>query len=309
MGKTIILIHGRHFKPNEPTLKTLWLNSLAFGLARDYPSKISAFTAATKSFVYYGDISAALLRDKGYTFDEDADIKDRKKMFKKLTQYKKSQFSRKAYNELPGKSSWEEALADAFAGALSFLRLSDPAINLVAPDMREYWNEDSDFATNVRFPMIGPMKEAMDRGDKLLVISHSLGSMIAYDTFWKFCRTGEYRPDYTDKKISLWITLGSPLSDETVKRNLKGAGASGERRYPNNVAEWVNIAAEDDYISHDQILADDYAQMKKLGLVKSITDERIYNLAVREGKSNPHNELGYLIHPVVAARVAAWLAA
>jgi hypothetical protein len=175
--------------------------------------------------------------------------------------------------------------------------------------MREYWNEDSDFATDVRFPMIAPMKEAMDRGDDILVISHSLGSMIAYDTFWKFCRTGEYRPTYTEKKVSLWITLGSPLSDETVKRNLNGSGASGERRYPNNVVEWVNFAAEDDYISHDQVLADDYAEMKQLGLVKSIIDERVYNLAVREGKSNPHNELGYLIHPSVSTRVAEWLAA
>lgn len=309
MGNTIILIHGRHFKPNESDLKTLWLDALAVVVARDQPSVLPLYTAATKSFVYYGDVSSAFLLNEGYEYDQAADIKDRKKLLKKLAQYKKSQFNKKNYNELPGKSVWGEALADAFAGALSFLRLSDPAISLVAPDMRKYWNEDSDFATDVRFPMIAPMKEAMDRGDDILVISHSLGSMIAYDTFWKFCRTGEYRPTYTEKKVSLWITLGSPLSDETVKRNLNGSGASGERRYPNNVVEWVNIAAEDDYISHDQVLADDYAEMKQLGLVKSIADERIYNLAVREGKSNPHNELGYLIHPAVSSRVAEWLAA
>ncbi len=309
MGKTILLIHGRHFKPNETDLKTLWIDALATGVARDHAAVLPLLTAATKSFVYYGDISNAYLRQQGYKYDEQADIKDRKKMLLRLAQYKKNQFTKKNYNALPGKSSWGEALADAFAGALSALRLSDPAINLVAPDMREYWNEDSAFSTDVRYPLIAPLMEAMDRGDDILVISHSLGSMIAYDTFWKFCHTGEYRPTYTDKKISLWITLGSPLSDETVQRNLKGAGASGERRYPNNVVEWVNIAAEDDYISHDQMLADDYAEMKKLGLVKSITDERIYNLAVREGKSNPHNEIGYIIHPSVSAQVAAWLAA
>lgn len=49
--------------------------------------------------------------------------------------------------------------------------------------------------------------------------------------------------------------------------------------------------------------------MKKLGLVKSITDERIYNLAVREGQSNSHNEIGYILHPTVSAHVAGWLAA
>jgi hypothetical protein len=308
MGKTIILIHGRHFKPNEEDLKTLWLDALAHGLARDMPATIPHYTAATKAFVYYGDTSKRFLLKQGEAYDEDADLKDRRKMLKKLATYKKSQFTKKNYNDLPGKSSWGEAFADAFAGALAFARLSDPAIALVAPDMREYWNDDSDFSTDVRFPMIAPLKEAMDRGDQILVISHSLGSMIAYDTFWKFCRTGEYRPNYTHKKIALWITLGSPLGDETVKRNLKGAEADGERRYPANVVDWVNIAAEDDYISHDQALADDYVEMKKLGLVKSIVDERIYNLAVREGESNPHNELGYLVHPAVAAQVGKWLA-
>src|SRR5262245_4621732 len=85
----------------------------------------------------------------------------------------------------------------------------------------------------------------MDRGDDILVISHSLGSMIAYDTLWKFCRTGEYRPNYTEKRVSLRVTHGSPPGDETFKRNPNGAGASGERRFPTNVVNWVNVAAED----------------------------------------------------------------
>jgi hypothetical protein len=309
MGKTIILIHGRHFKPNEADLKTLWLDALAIGIGRDFASTIPLLTAATKSFVYYGDISKAFLLEQGYEYDEAEDLKDRRKMLKKLAQYKKSQFNKKNYNELPGKESWKEALADTFAGALSFLHLSDPVINAVAPDIREYWNADSEFATDVRFQMIAPLKEAMDREDDILVISHSLGSMIAYDTFWKFCRTGEYRPNYTERKISLWITLGSPLGDETVKRNLNGANANGDRRYPNNVSNWVNVAAEDDYICHDQTLSDDYVEMKDLKLIKSIDDERVYNLAVREGASNPHNELGYLVLPTVSAVVAEWLAA
>jgi len=90
---------------------------------------------------------------------------------------------------------------------------------------------------------------------------------------------------------------------------LNGANASGDRRYPNNVTTWVNVAAEDDYICHDQTLSDDYAEMKDLKLVESIGDERVYNLAVREGASNPHNELGYLVLPTVSAAVAEWLAA
>ena len=40
---------------------------------------------------------------------------------------------------------------------------------------------------------------------------------------------------------------------------------------------------------------------------QSIKDKRIYNLAVRDGESNPHHSVGYLIHPAMADALAAWL--
>lgn len=309
MGKSVIFVHGRHFKPNKALLTSHWIEALRFGIARDFSTKAATFDSVHVEMAYYGDISNAFLTANGDEYDEVSDIKERKKTLKALEQYKKSQFTKKNYEALPGQGSWEEALADTFAGTLSFLRLSDPLIAHVAPDVREYWNDDTDFATNVRFPMIAPLKAAMDRDDDICIVSHSLGTMIAYDTLWKFCRTGEYRPDYCDKKVSLWITLGSPLSDETVKRNLKGANASGERRFPNNVTAWLNVAAEDDYICHDQKLADDFAEMQELGVVDSIIDERIYNLSVRSNESNPHHEAGYLIHPKVSAAFTEWMIA
>ena len=148
---------------------------------------------------------------------------------------------------------------------------------------------------------------ARNRKGKLLVVSHSLGTIVAYDTFWKFSRMGEYRHQYARRPIDLWITLGSPLGDTTVKRNLRGSRASGPRRFPCNVTRWENVAAEDDFISHDKRVADDYAAMKKEGLVRSIRDHTIHNLAVRNGRSNPHSSAGYLIHPTVVKLVCDWL--
>jgi hypothetical protein len=71
----------------------------------------------------------------------------------------------------------------------------------------------------------------------------------------------------------------------------------------------VNVAAEDDYISHDEKVKNDYRDMyrKTPHLIQSIEDIPIYNLSVREGTSNPHSSAGYLVHPRVAAVIAAWL--
>jgi hypothetical protein len=42
-------------------------------------------------------------------------------------------------------------------------------------------------------------------------------------------------------------------------------------------------------------------------LVSTVHDYRIYNLAVRYGKSNPHSSVGYYIHPRVTKIVVDWL--
>jgi len=41
--------------------------------------------------------------------------------------------------------------------------------------------------------------------------------------------------------------------------------------------------------------------------VSFIRDYRVYNLAVRYGKSNPHSSIGYLAHPRTAQIISEWL--
>ena len=77
--------------------------------------------------------------------------------------------------------------------------------------------------------------------------------------------------------------------------------------YPSNLINWVNVAAEDDYTCHDETMANDYGRMLQTQGISRIQDYRIYNLAARYGRSNPHHAVGYLIHPRVAAIVGDWL--
>ena len=70
-------------------------------------------------------------------------------------------------------------------------------------------------------------------------------------------------------------------------KNLKGYRASGARRYPANIREWINVAAVGDYISHDRTVRDDYRAMLEHGLIESIEDRRIFNLAIRHGQIEP----------------------
>ena len=70
---------------------------------------------------------------------------------------------------------------------------------------------------------------------------------------------------------------------------------------------WDNVAAEDDYACHDNTLADDFRVMMEQRLVSAVSDYKIFNLAVRYGKSNPHSSIGYFIHPRISKILADWL--
>ena len=80
-----------------------------------------------------------------------------------------------------------------------------------------------------------------------------------------------------------------------------------ERRYPGNIANWFNIAAEDDYVCHDPTVANDFAPMIGRRGISRLEDIGIFNFARRYGRSNPHHALGYLVHPRTATLLAQWL--
>jgi len=310
MSKRLIFIHGRNFKPAKDELRDIWYEAVKYGLSRDFGNgTVSKFDNVAKSFVYYGNYSNDFLQGEGEEYQEQADLADRKIALEKLKQWDRGAFfgdtGKSNYEKLDGKSSWRETLAD-IGDLLPFTALSEKVIAHKLPDMKHYWNPDQEFGSIVRWEMTKSLAEALGNNDDIAILSHSLGTIITYDVLWKFSYYGEWQ-ELRDKKLSLWVTLGSPLGDETNKKNLKGASATGGRKFPTNVRDWVNVAAEDDIVAHDETLSDDYRKMVNSGMVNPIKDHRIYNLAIRNGKSNPHHGAGYLIHPTVSKIVSDWL--
>ena len=54
-NKTLILVHGRGFKPPKAELEALWLEALRSGLTRDFADPLTAWRRCRREFVYYGD--------------------------------------------------------------------------------------------------------------------------------------------------------------------------------------------------------------------------------------------------------------
>ena len=310
MTKQLVFIHGRNFKPSKPELEEIWYAALRHGLFRDFgDDKAEQFDDVEKQLVYYGNHSNKFLEKHGEHYDAQADLSDRHSALEALKKWDGAAFvgdpGRSNYKNLSGKPSIWARLAD-IGDRLPLTWLSSWLISRKLPDMRHYWNPDAEFGSTVRWEMTEPLSKALAEDQDILILSHSLGTTITYDVLWKFSYYGEWQ-QIRDKKVSVWVTLGSPLGGETTKRNLKGARATGSRKFPINVLQWINVAAEDDFVSHDETLADDYRKMWPSHMDNPIVDHRIFNLAVRAGDSNPHHGAGYLIHPTVSKIVSDWL--
>ncbi|WP_188186787.1 hypothetical protein [Nonomuraea sp. SYSU D8015] len=79
--------------------------------------------------------------------------------------------------------------------------------------------------------------ETIRRNRPKVVIAHSLGSVVTYETLWA----------HPDLRIDLLITLGSPLGMRNVVfERLLPAPVNGRGERPPGVRRWVNIADKDD---------------------------------------------------------------
>ena len=308
--RSILLVHGRDFKPAAEPLLDISTAALRAGLERDYPDTLEILDEAHKDLAYFGDLTNALLEKHGKTYDESLDIGDRRNALNALrTIPARKRFGIRQYDNLPGKTALREFVADVAAPLFSTMGLSMPLIASVSKDCAEYLKGKSAFAGQVRERVRSKLCELLDRDDHVLLITHGLGCVAAYDVLWELSHEPQHCERYGNAKIDTWVTLGAPLGDNGLRRRLLGAKEKLDARFPSNVISWHNVAAEDDYACHDNTLADDFKKMLDKRLVSAVKDYRIYNLAVRYGKSNPHSSVGYYIHPRVAKIVADWLKA
>ena len=307
-NRSLLLVHGRDFKPGAELYMDLSMAALRAGIERDYAAQVDGFDLLQKHLAWYGDLSAEILRGSGKTYDADLDIGDRRNSLNALRAITaRKRFGIRQYDQLPGKSALPEFVANFIAPVLGSLGLAMRLLGTVAEDFAAYFNSKSDFAAQVRSRMREQLCALMDRGDRILLITHGSGSVIAYDVLWQLSHDPELKEKYSERKVECWLTLGSPLGDRNIQKRLLGAKEKSAARFPANVISWHNVAAEDDYTCHDNTLADDYKKMLKHRVVSAVHDYHVFNLAVRYGKSNPHSSLGYYIHPRTSKILVDWM--
>lgn len=207
--------------------------------------------------------------------------------------------------------SWQKRLLRILYGVADSLPFQVPPfgnenLELHLKDLRRYVRNRQGIADATRALVNQPLRDAAQKDRPTLLIGHSMGSVIAFDALWQLSHASEERC-----QLDTLLTLGSPLGQKLIKNRLLGNKREGVGRYPTNIGKWVNIAAVGELTAIDRQLANDYAEMRELGLIDSFEDHTTFNYfrdGGKDGKLNVHAEYGYLINEVTARVVANWWA-
>ena len=178
-----------------------------------------------------------------------------------------------------------------------------PDMQEVLQETRRYFQDRDGVATKIRQLVADRFLASWAPGSRLLVIAHSLGSVIAFETLWELSQ----RKD-SEIRIDLFMTLGSPLGLNFMRHRMLNARETGARRYPTNIRRWVNLSAIGEMTALDRTFADDYREMTNLGLIESIIDETNLQTWFRGPDGlNVHKCYGYMANERTGAALAAWL--
>ena len=291
----IIFVPGLNPKPPPELYRPQLTRVLAAGLARSRPhaaewltTNADAFRLIAWTYLFYGTYS-----------DVTVDMPGIERLLAHPTP---SADDVGELHALPRTlKRWSYVLGDAWP--LLGRCLAPPNTRRLMHEANRYLKNRNGIGKSVRAVLRAELESAWQAGAPVLLIGHSLGSVIAYDTLWELSRERA-----SAQRIDLFVTLGSPLATHFIQRKVRGSREHGAARYPTNIRRWANFTARGDTTALRPRLTPTFAQMLTLGLIESIDDVVDFDNYFRGDLGlNEHEAYGYLSQPSVGATIGDWL--
>lgn len=301
--KIIIGIHGLANKPEKDLLRKWWIKSIQEG----FETIGKKGTPFTFKLVYWADLMHDRPHDpnetdkKSAAYMRDPYVPGDSSVYSKFTP---SNFKRKILDRLEHKLDkmfFEETSFvnyDRFAGILVKSLFKDLDFyyhrECVVPRFRGQLARDA-----IRMRLAEVLRKYRNR--QILLISHSMGTIISYDVLT------QATPDVS---IDTLITIGSPLALPIILKKIyteQGRDFKKEEQAisPENIVrKWGNFSDLDDPVAVNYTLADDY---KKNSRGVGPVDTVVYNNYEYDGDKDAHKLYGYLRAPEVSHAIYEFL--
>jgi hypothetical protein len=299
MSKIIIGIHGLGNKPPKTILTDWWKKSILEGLKKFNPS----LTNFEFELAYWADIFHPV------PLNPDEENKTNPFYLKNGNLPENTLFS----NESPGLRKKAREYLEDFYGKIvvnEVLSLKYPSLTelFIHINMRELENYYSPFYINnngikrlAKLAIIERLSETLKKhsGKEILLISHSMGSIISHDTLI------DHLPQL---KIDTLISIGSPLGQKYVLKKIVEEQKNNpviKLKVPENIQRnWYNLSDLDDQVALNHLLAEIYVcNSKGVKIIDKLVQNNFKHITVR----NPHSSYGYLSTPELAEIVHSFL--
>ena len=293
MSKIIIGIHGLGNKPSFATLQRWWRQSIADG-----------FKSIGKSdhhprfrLVYWADIihpqplqredideKHPLYLDEPYSKAGPIRRGIREPLQQKIRDYIEKQIDKILLND------------DL---SVNFSAITDYIIHRFFHDLEVYYMSDRPVSPGssllpreaIRLRLTETLQRY--RHKQILLIAHSMGSIIAYDVL-----NASLPGVHVDTLVTCGSPLGIPVIMNKIRHENKMTLKPGPLVVPGTIyRKWYNLSDLDDRVALNYNLADDYSAGKS-GI--TIEDLQVTNTYEFDGKKNPHKAYGYLRTPEMA---------
>jgi hypothetical protein len=282
-AKLVIGIHGLKNKPEPEVLRGWWTAAIAEGLSRNREGEKADVDLV---LAYWADVmhsSPVVLAEEAEPYVAAGGIGPLPKgiSLRRIAAARFQEGVGKVLELVFGTPVTEDMVRDA--------------LKTRAPDLHRYKN-DRAARDAVQERLREPLRSAHAEGRPIMLIAHSMGSIIAYDVLAAADRT------LPGLRISHFVTVGSPLGLSPVKEIL-----AAPLRVPECVERWSNLADPRDHVARwDTRLSSDF---RESSAGAAISDHLVINGYVSpSGKPNPHKIYGYLRTPEMSGLIAGFAA-
>ena len=292
--KIIIGVHGLGNKPPEPILERWWKASILEGL------EFMGWQKRQVNFdlLYWADILYLHPENPNLT-DEDDDL------YVDHPYYPAAESIRKAPGKLKIKFHHylDKLMEEVFLNddmTINFSSITDKIIHRYFRDLESYYKakyagvdgQEYSARDRIRNRLADLLKK--HRRKDILLIAHSMGSIVAYDVLTQVA---------PEIKINTLVTIGSPLGNPIVMSRIAAEQSSSQNQVsrlktPENVMKkWFNLSDLDDRITINYMLSDDYDENSRKVIPQDFIVSNGYSY---KGNKNPHASFGYLRTPEMA---------
>jgi hypothetical protein len=294
MSKIILGIHGLGNKPPDRLLERWWKHALKEGLRGiGRPRRFLKFRLVYWAHCLHqqpldpniNNKNSPLYIKNPYIRARTAHKKEPPSLSKKVLDYIRRQLRKIMINE---------------DFSINYTAVTDMIIRRYFRDLDIYYSKHCQDRNQRMRPAKDVIREELARilrkyrRRDILLIGHSMGSIIAYDVL-----------TYTVPDISIHtlVTIGSPLGLPPVMIKILAEQGKKPKKHitsqtPENIiTAWYNFSDLRDRVATDYALKDDYTENTQR--VRPI-DAIIHNNYTYKKTSNPHNVYGYLRTPELA---------